>query len=687
MSIVHMPIQCEQLFSRRGLGYLWDNRASLDSSTLSYVQALWKNKRPGSLECKQTIEYRLASSKTGKKGYGRYYSRVGVGLEKLEREARGTLCADYYHDIDIVNCHPVLLLQYAKRVYNMDLPRLKEYVKARDEFLAKLSESRDEAKDMVIKVVYGGRTDNYVLIPLGQELHAFSRFLASREEHAELFEDCKSADNRYATFMALLLQTEEVKCMLAMKRSLERLGWSVDVLAYDGVMVRKRDGETLDLSAVAKDILDDTSYEISLVNKPFMRFDMPPAEDKTNECELAYAEMKAKWEVNHFYYKPSNTIVEMGLDGRLFHYGIEHATEAFNMWVLPNDGGKGRAGDEPNLFLKKWRFDTTRRIVDTLVYKRPEDCNPGEATLFCGFNYSKLEPCENPEAVTLFQDIMRCCCGDDEEAYQYVLKWFARIIQDPFNKAGTAVYFLNQGQGSGKDTIGLWFKKLLGNHVAHYKKESDFFEKHDTQKEGAVYCYLEEVGSGASKVHKEELKSFITSDSINVNPKGTKAYSVPNMCNTFATSNKPDPVVAETGDRRYNLNYGSRRLIGKFEFWAEFYRKSKLDQMEPDPSWLYPVGKFLESIDLTGFNVRKMPESEYKNDIMELSEKSEESFIKQWKGEDIKACDLFEQYKAWCVANSRSHIQYENVFGKNLSAYTQYFTKQRREYGVFYSSK
>lgn len=687
---IQAPIKCEQLFSRKGLGYLWDNRESLDSSTVDIIKSLWRSKKTGSLQCKQAVEYRHSSSRFGKMGYGRLFSRVGVGLERLEKEARGTLCKEFYYDIDIVNCHPVLLVQYAKNKYNYALPLLAHYVEHRDEVLAKLSESRDEAKEMVIKILYGGKTDNYHLLPIACELQKFTRFLTEQGEHKELFEECKKEDNRYASFLSHLLQTEEVACMLAMKDCFENQGWSVDVLAYDGVMVRIRQDADLTeelLHKVEEDILENTGYKVAVVEKPMISFDIPKEEGKEDPVAVAYAAMKAKWEVNHFYFKPSNTIVEMSDDGHLCHYGIEHAIEAFNMWVLPDDPSKPVVADQPNFFLKKWRVDAKRRIVDTLVYKRPEDCKANEATLFCGFAYSKMAPCENPEAIAIFQDILRSNCGDDEVAYDYVLKWLARMIQNPFQKAGTAIYFINKLQGSGKDTIALWMKKLMGNHVAHYKKESDFFEKHDTKREGAVMVYLEEVGSGASKAHATELKAAISSDTIDINPKGTKGYDVPNMGNQICTTNNPDPVTVETSDRRYCLNYGTSRFVGKHEFWSKFYLDSKIDLQEPNPAWLYPVGKWLEGVDLTGYNVRTLPASEYKSEIAAESERSEESFIKQWVGLNVSEKELYDAYKDYCIEKSLPYTDKIRRFNKDLMGFPQYIIKKRVTAGVTYSSR
>jgi hypothetical protein len=679
-------ITCEQLYSRKGLSFLWENRKMLDSATNANVEALWRCKKKGSLQCCQTIRYQTSQSSTaGKLGYGRLYARGGVGLERVEREARGTLCQDYYYDIDIKNCHPVLLVQYAQRLYDRDLTAVRRYVENRDSFLKSLCEDRDEAKQQVLKVLFGGNTDNPKLMELSDQVRSFGRFLSKQPEHTELWEAVKSADNRIASFTAEILQTEEATCLLAMRDSFLRQGWSVDVLAYDGLMIRKQTGKELTeevLQTVMADIETATSYKLDLARKDFESFEMPlEAED---EFAKAYAEMKVKWEKNHFYFEPTNTIVKILDNGQLRHYALDHAATSFNMWVLPEDPTKPKMA-EPTLFLKEWNKDPERRIIDSLVYKKPEDLKPNEATLFSGFTYQKLEPCENPEAVAQFQDLLRAVSGDNEEAYTYTLKWFAKMIQDPFNKPGTALIFMNKTQGTGKDTICLWMKKILGNHVAHYNDEAAFWSPYDTLKEGAIMVYLEEVGSGATKANSAQLKAKLTSDTCSVNPKGVKAYAIPNMTCMVMTTNLTDPVRVEGTDRRFFLNYGSDRLRGNVAFWDKFYKTARIDQIEPNPAWLYPVGKYLESIDLKDFNPRVMPESEYKNEVVEMSEPSEETFIKQWNGVNVSATDLYEAYKEWCIGNSRPYATSSVTFGKNLLAYGRYYSKKRVTKGTVYS--
>lgn len=66
--------------------------------------------------------------------------------------------------------------------------------------------------------------------------------------------------------------------MLAMKDTLENVGYSVDVLCYDGVMVRKDVDRPMSrnvLECVETKIEELTGYSVDLIIKPFSYFEMP----------------------------------------------------------------------------------------------------------------------------------------------------------------------------------------------------------------------------------------------------------------------------------------------------------------------------------------------------------------------------------------------------------------------------
>ncbi len=48
------------------------------------------------------------------KDVGRFFAVGSLSLQSLPREIRQTFSDEFYYDIDIKNCHPVLIQQYAK---------------------------------------------------------------------------------------------------------------------------------------------------------------------------------------------------------------------------------------------------------------------------------------------------------------------------------------------------------------------------------------------------------------------------------------------------------------------------------------------------------------------------------------------------------------------------------------------
>jgi hypothetical protein len=110
-----------QSISRKALKNLHRVRKNFEKETADSLQSLHTKLRGNALRYENEISYTLCKSIPGKLGYGRYIGARG-SLETLERGIRGSLCSMYYEDIDIVNCHPVLIVQMAKRYYNFNMP-------------------------------------------------------------------------------------------------------------------------------------------------------------------------------------------------------------------------------------------------------------------------------------------------------------------------------------------------------------------------------------------------------------------------------------------------------------------------------------------------------------------------------------------------------------------------------------
>lgn len=670
-----------QLYSRAGMGFLWNKRNELDPGQVSIINSMYVNKKKGDAQCQQTITYRLARSKAGQLGYGRYYGTKG-SLETLEREVRGTLCRDYYHDVDIVNCHPVLLSQFARNRFQRDLPENDTYVANRDRVLAAISDNRDEAKQEVIRVLYGGINRHAATAALSAEIRAFSKFLATQDEFAELFKAVKHEDNIYGTFLSYILQTEERRCMMAMKDSLEAAGWAVDVLAYDGLMIRKQQGG--DLTAALRGceaaVAAATGYTISVVSKDFSYWEVPTHDEEIEKgvSRSAYEAMRADFERTHFYYIPAGQIVEVTPNGELVFMKTDHAHNYLGSKFYFKHSDKF-ADYTP--FLPIWTKDPSRRCI-MKIDMRPSD----DPTVFVlpppRLLWTLGEAPHDPlPYITAFTDFLEALIPD-QTLRDFVIEWLAHLIQRPLENSMACVVATGS-KGCGKDTLGDFVADwLVGRDYAqNYTSTEQFWDKHDVGRLNKLFVKLEEAVGSINRKHEAQFKAIITSATLTVNPKGVTPVTTSNLNRFFLTTNEVAPVKLDEEERRFVIIPCAGTLRGKMDYWRDL--RARLFT----PTGARAIGDWLMSRPVGTFP-RILPQSERARLIIEEEKSVEKRFFESdaWDGEELGATELYILYRNWCTQNSLQPARTSKAFGMRLIAFLDETTlkKKRTEGGVVY---
>lgn len=370
-----------------------------------------------------------------------------------------------------------------------------------------------------------------------------------------------------------------------------------------------------------------------------------------------YLAQKKVFEENHFYLEGENAIVREEASGELTHFTLDHARIALNQL-------KYRKDDEDYTVVGAFILDSSRRTIRRFVAKMPADCAEDEMSLFRGFAYERMEAVptvtQRAEAVALFQDLLRAICGDEEVVFAHVQKLMAHMIQRPLIKTGVMVAFASALEGTGKDTVMGILQRIIGQqHVAHYTDTEAFWEKHDTQREGAVFVYLEEACSNLNKKKDGQLKALVTSDWIHINRKGLKGYNVPNLGNMWMTTNEPEPFkVGETNRRGMLITPSGRNLKRDWDATYDIIHRE----------WfLVAIGEYLEGMDLVGWKPREFPMTEVKKEMMALAKSSEKEFFDQWKSTKwTEASDLFKEYEAYCTDNKLPHALNTVSFCKRI---------------------
>jgi hypothetical protein len=685
MASFQESITCEQVFSRSALGFLWAKRDQLDPGQRTILDALYMGRKKGSIDGSIKVEYRLPKTGVGKLGFGRAYGTKG-SLETLERECRGTMCREFYDDVDVINCHPVLLHQLAQRNYQVELPEVEKYCDNRTEYLKKISDNKEEAKQAVIKVFYNGKNDFPHLAPMSLEIRNFiKKHLMEDEAYRELLAYVrKQENNTYGSFLSHILQTEERKVMMAMRQSFLNQGFNVDVLAYDGVMLRKGK-KPLEVSALreAEDFIHRaTGYRINLLIKPFEFFEV--TDDQKEETEevapkvkkVDYERNKTMFEDSHFYFATTNEIVEVAPTGRLNYEKLEHAQIKYVAYDFKHSNNMM---DRTN-FVKLWLNDPSRRTYHTIDMRPSEDPMIFSPPVI--FRYTTFPRAENAKAIWWFDNLIRILSNNNETIYEYIYCWLAHMIQRPFENPGTAIFFTGQ-KGCGKDTLGDFLVQwIVGSSLAHnYDSTAQFWEKHDTSRENRILIKLEEVSGVVNRQHVSDFKARITSADLTVNEKGKTPRTSANYNHYIGTTNEGQPVKVEEGERRYNVFACSPEWVGQFAKWTE------LRTVLFCPEGASVIGHYLAEMDLGNFDPRKMPENEYLEQAIDAEISPEKAFINQWSGESITMAEFYDLYTTFCQNQKMNHASNSKTLGLKLMEYIRdgLLKKTRGRMGMMYS--
>lgn len=676
-------ITTTQSYSRTGMGFLWNKRAELDPGQVKILNAIYNNKKKKDIECKQTITYKLSKSKAGQMGYGRYYSSIG-GLETVEREARGTLCREYYHDVDIVNCHPVLLEQFAQK-RGSTLKEVKFYNENRDAVLKSISDDRDAAKSEIIRMMYGGGNGSEKTKYFAMEIQWFIDEIIKSGDYKALWDVIDSDPdtiviagksirvNKRGKFLSLILQTEEATCMLAMKEALEKDGWSVDVLCYDGVMIRIRDIDFEPSLRKAEEAVLAIGYAIKIVKKEMEFFDVPKAaEEVAKGVPLAdYTAMKSEFERTHFYHIPTDQIAELNDRGEIFFMKKPHAYNYLTpKWHFKHSEKLG----DYTPFLDVWLKDDKRSMIDKIDFAPSNDAS----TFVMPFHFAH-EKATAGEGLDVFMDVMNILASDKQ--LDYILDYFAHLLQKPLENPKVAIV-LTGLKGCGKDTaIDFLMEYVVGSlYSKNYDSNEQFFDKHDIGRLNKFLVKLEEADPLVCKKNASNLKARITSKYSCFNPKGLNPFEAANYIRQIFTTNKGNPFEMGDGERRFFICNANASRKGDFEFW----KKVRAILFTPEAG--RAVAEMLLARDISNWNSFDMPISEYQAAVIESEKTTEQSFMDHWSGEELDMSELYNEYKSYCVEKSLPHAMNSKSFGIRLLPFLRdgLLEKRRTNAGVVY---
>jgi len=323
-----------------------------------------------------------------------------------------------------------------------------------------------------------------------------------------------------------------------------------------------------------------------------------------------------------------------------------------------------------------WLENFNRKDVDQIVFNPKDDSPPNHFNTWRGFVFENTGDYDIHEVQPVLDLVRDVWADGDEEFFNYVLNWFAHILQTPWEKNGVCIA-LQSMQGVGKTLLVSLIGKIIGD--SYYYTASSL--KHilgdfNGDAEGKLLVNMNECTWGGDKKQEGAFKEFITDESIVINRKGLNTYRVNNLANTIITTNADWVVAVSRDDRRYNIRRCKNITLQekKDKYTKEYYNKIANIKLQH-------LANFLYNRDISEYNPRVYTKSKLHREQTEKGMGSVEYFYSSmlsldvysaWREEDFDCKDfhskteLYERYVESVRMCGYAKPEYKKDFFKKI---------------------
>lgn len=715
-----------------------------------FSRRLYENERKQLSEYRKKIVDNKASVKYFRSSlFGRVSADKSLSLFSFRKCIRHTLANKYYVDIDMVNCHPVILYQLCKK-NNIECQELEHYINNRNELLQKVMKyyniSRDEAKQLYLVCLYLGNPEKIlqslnISKPLLREINNFKREI--KEIAFELYNNNQLIDNeiklkknnknikeynKIGSVCSIVLQELEI-------RFLETIYlYCIDnniiennnvVLCHDGIMIIKEKYNDCLLKQFSNIILEKYNFNMEFVKKEFDET-IPFETIEKNQLQQNDI-LKKQYPTYDFDYVADlnedfniNTLQQLfnedknifGVENYITNFSHTKSFKYFNpyhifiyqsdkLYKIYKNTIEPYSNKKPFTFLTvkgKLKFmdlyydNENKHIHSNFLFEPNLLKNIGDRyNLFKGFYYhSDNNSYYDEEIVETFINHIEYLCketnnGDNKEdrpLSQYLINWIASIIQKPFEKTKVAIGFYSIVEGVGKNILTDILSKIFKGYSSKFRDTSALTDKFNADMMGKLFVVGDEINGRVQEV-ANELKDIITRTTENVEFKGKDKFIIDDYKNYIFTTNNENVFKVSNNDRRFCL------IECPEEKQTNEYYQRLFNILNNDES-LKSIYNFFNNIDISEFNVRDIPISEYKLRLIEANAPAYIKFFKdnfmflsqidscnqprEWKTED-----LYKECIEYAKKNKMISSFTEMTFLKEIKKVFECFNKKNKQ--------
>lgn len=279
---------------------------------------------------------------------------------------------------------------------------------------------------------------------------------------------------------------------------------------------------------------------------------------------------------------------------------------------------------------KEWETNPLKLVVQPsqLVFDPTKTCSSDCINMFSSL---PMEP-KKGDCADLLELLMHLMGEVSEDlkvhaaAVNFVLSWLAYPLQNPGAKMATALLF-HGPQGTGKNLFFEAYAKIFGEY-ASVIGQAQLESKYNIWASRKLLILGDEIVASNELTHfKNALKSYVTSETIQIEAKFLSTRSEKNHANFVFLSNDNRPLALEKDDRRHFVVYAPAKRTD------DLYTRVSQSIDEGAVAALY---QFLMDYDLSGFHSHTLPPvTAAKADLVELGLKPAERFTREWLAGDV----------------------------------------------------
>jgi hypothetical protein len=333
------------------------------------------------------------------------------------------------------------------------------------------------------------------------------------------------------------------------------------------------------------------------------------------------------------------------------------------------------AGNKATPLTKMWLNWDGRRSYDGFVFRPEQEAGPRWYNLWRGFSVEPAESADHPMVARFIDHCKENVCGGDEKLTQWLLGYFAHLVQRPWEKPLTALVFKGR-KGTGKNALVERIGKLIGPHFLLTSKRRYLTSNFNGHFESCLCLVLDEAFWSGDKESEGVLKDLITGDHHIIEHKGKETYKIANLTRVCILGNEEWIVPATVDERRFAVfQMGEGRMQDR-KYFQEL--REGLDD-----GGNRQLLRFLLDFDLSKIDVNEAPQTQA---LLDQKLATMEPMPKWWydclSEGDIAAGDLGgawpsvvpaprlrQAFELWTRRhNVRSRMPSDKDFGKLLKA-------------------